>query len=285
MLGTIGGKSRMDGTVISDSVNLAARIESLTKTFHTPILVSEYLVEKLQNKNQFYLREVDRVKVKGKEKPVTIFECFNCDKQDVIDRKLETLDKYNSGLKAFREGNLKEAKIYFMDCQRICPEDPIPVIYINRCNNLLSENTDNTINSSFLGAEPAGSKKILLIDDNYAMLEYMAHIFSKNRYEVILAESEKDALVKYESFRPDFVLTDLNLEHGGNGYSLIQSIKRIGVRYNINPILILITADISQDAESKAKQMGADLFFKKPIHFDSLFEKLNVAMANKGLSN
>jgi predicted ATPase/class 3 adenylate cyclase/ActR/RegA family two-component response regulator len=276
MLGTIGGSSRMDGTVISDAVNLAARIESLTKTFHTPLLVSEYLVEKLQNKNQFYLREIDRVKVKGKERPVTIFECFNCDKQDVIDKKLSSLEKYNNGLTAFREGNFSEAREFFNLCQKACPEDPIPVIYINRCNKLITEKKNERKNENYLSDEMEIDKKILIVDDNAAILEFMAKMFSKNRYEVVLAESEKNAILKYESFLPDVVLTDLHLPEG-SGYSLIQAIRRMATRFNKNPVIVLVTAEEAHDAETMAKEMGADFFFQKPIAFDELFAKLGNA--------
>jgi predicted ATPase/class 3 adenylate cyclase len=275
MLGTIGGRSRMDGTVISDAVNLAARIESLTKTFHTPILVSEYLVEKLQNKNQFYLREIDRVKVKGKEKSITIYECFNCDKLEIIDKKLSSMDNYNRGLSAFKEGNFSEALEFFNHCQKQCPEDPIPVIYINRCNKLLSSKKGERNNENYLYEDILNNKKVLIVDDNTAILEFMAKMFSKKQYEVVLAETEKNALFKYESFLPDVVLADLHLAEG-NGYSLLQSIRRIALRFNKNPVLILTTAEESVEPETAIK-MGADLFFRKPIAFEELFDKLKNA--------
>lgn len=275
MLGTIGGSSRMDGTVISDSVNLAARIESLTKTFHTPILVSEYLVGRLQNKNQFYLREIDRVKVKGKEKSVTIFECFNCDKLEIIDKKLNSMENYNQGLNAFKEGNFSEALEFFNRCQKQCPEDPIPVIYINRCNKLLSSKKGERNNENYLYEDIVNNKKVLLVDDNTAILEFMSKMFSKKQYEIVLAETEKNAVFKYESFLPDVVLADLHLAEG-SGYSILQSIRRIAHRYNKNPVLILTTAEESVEPETAIK-MGADFFFRKPIAFDELFDKLKNA--------
>ncbi|HNC01140.1 MAG TPA: adenylate/guanylate cyclase domain-containing protein, partial [Leptospiraceae bacterium] len=213
MLGTIGGKARMDGTVISDAVNLAARIESLTKTFHVPILISEFLVEKLENRNQFYIREIDRLRVKGKQKPVTMYECFNCDKQSVIDRKLESMELYIKGLNAFREENFYEAIDFFNECQVICPEDPIPVIYINRCSQMIRDRNSKQNKEKF-ALDEIGSRKALLIDDNAAFLEITSHVFSKKGYDVLTAESEKTALLKYENFLPDIVFTDLHLSEG-----------------------------------------------------------------------
>ena len=73
MLGTIGEKHRMDGTVISDAVNLAARIESLTKDYAAPMLISEFTYRELSNPEASAIRPVDVVVVKGKTLPVAIY--------------------------------------------------------------------------------------------------------------------------------------------------------------------------------------------------------------------
>jgi len=73
MLGTIGEKDRMDGTVISDAVNLAARVESLTKDYGTPLLISEFTLHELADPKAYDIRPVDVVVVKGKTRPVAIY--------------------------------------------------------------------------------------------------------------------------------------------------------------------------------------------------------------------
>jgi class 3 adenylate cyclase/HAMP domain-containing protein len=73
MLGTIGEKHRMDGTVISDAVNLAARVESLTKEYDKPLLISEFTLADLADPKAYDIQPVDVVVVKGKTKPVGIF--------------------------------------------------------------------------------------------------------------------------------------------------------------------------------------------------------------------
>lgn len=73
MLGTIGEKHRMDGTVISDAVNLAARIEGLTKDYAAPMLISEFTYRELSNPEARAIRPVDVVVVKGKTRPVAIY--------------------------------------------------------------------------------------------------------------------------------------------------------------------------------------------------------------------
>ena len=66
----------MDGTVISDAVNLASRIESLTKDYHVGLLISEYTYEQLADPRAYDIRPIDVVVVKGKTRPVTLFEVF-----------------------------------------------------------------------------------------------------------------------------------------------------------------------------------------------------------------
>jgi class 3 adenylate cyclase/HAMP domain-containing protein len=73
MLGTIGERDRMDGTVISDAVNLAARVESLTKDYGAPLLISEFTLQELADPKAYDIRPVDVVVVKGKTRPVGIY--------------------------------------------------------------------------------------------------------------------------------------------------------------------------------------------------------------------
>jgi len=74
MLGTIGERHRMDGTVISDAVNLASRIESLTKTYKVGILIAQFTRERLADPGAYDIRLVDTVTVKGKSLPVSIYQ-------------------------------------------------------------------------------------------------------------------------------------------------------------------------------------------------------------------
>ena len=73
MLGTVGGDKRMDGTVISDAVNLASRLEEMTKVYLTPLLLSEHMLYSLDDASKYCIRLLDRIRVKGRISPVSVY--------------------------------------------------------------------------------------------------------------------------------------------------------------------------------------------------------------------
>ena len=89
MLGTIGDKLRMDVTVISDAVNLASRLEALTKTYNCPIIISADTLEQCKEPDRFTHALLGEVKVEGKEQRVSVYRVGSPKQRPVLPRVVD----------------------------------------------------------------------------------------------------------------------------------------------------------------------------------------------------
>ncbi|GAB4193646.1 MAG: hypothetical protein Fur006_38830 [Coleofasciculaceae cyanobacterium] len=135
MLGTVGGKNRMDGTVISDAVNLAARLESLTKEYGVSLLITHHTLARLQNPTEYNIRFIDKVKVKGKSKAVAVFEVFDGDEAQCKANKLATKTIFEEGLFFYHQHSITKATQRFEEVLRLNPRDSVAQIYQSRCQS------------------------------------------------------------------------------------------------------------------------------------------------------
>jgi adenylate cyclase len=135
MLGTVGGTARMDTTVISDAVNLASRVEELTKIYGTALLITEQTYLELADPLQYHVRVIDIVKVKGKSQEVTVYEIYDADSPTIIALKDKTRDEFEEGFVLYHFEEFKDASPFFEQVLKTNPNDKVAHIYLKRCRH------------------------------------------------------------------------------------------------------------------------------------------------------
>ena len=130
IVGNIGWQERMDPTVIGDAVNLASRLEALTRTYGLDMLVGASLAELVRD--EVYLRSVARVQVKGKTKPVDVFTFIAARGEETDPEFLKWLETYEEALEKFRARDFVDAKILFSRFLEFYPDDLLAKMYLQR---------------------------------------------------------------------------------------------------------------------------------------------------------
>jgi len=132
MLGTIGDEDRMDGTVISDTVNLASRLEGLTKKYGASIIISEDTLTGIESPEQYHSRFLGKVQVKGKQEAVAVFEVYDGDPERIRELKMNTTSDFEEGLHHYFVREFIKAAACFKKVLTVNPDDKTAKLYLER---------------------------------------------------------------------------------------------------------------------------------------------------------
>jgi len=138
MIGTVGGTNRMESTVIGDAVNLTSRIEEATKVYHAPLLISQNTLYDLANPSKYDIRFLDRIRVKGKAQPFSIYEVFDNDPVKLRDGKRATKVMFEEAVAYYHFKEIPRAMELLAQCIEATPKDIPARIYLARCEEYLA---------------------------------------------------------------------------------------------------------------------------------------------------
>lgn len=134
VVGNIGSKGKkIEYTALGDTINTASRFEGINKIYGTKICVGPVVYE--ETKDRFHFRKLDRLRVKGKDVALELYELMNT-KEDATERQKEIARAFESGLEAYVAGEIPRAKQIFEDLVGQFGDKP-SITFIERCDHLL----------------------------------------------------------------------------------------------------------------------------------------------------
>lgn len=132
--GNIGSSRRMEFTAIGDGVNLGSRLEGASKLYGTDIIISESTYQPCADR--IVVRELDYIKVKGKTRPVSVYELVSLQSDPLPEQKQRSIELYHKGLEFYRSRKFRQAWNEFSTIvEEIDINDKAALLYMDRCQH------------------------------------------------------------------------------------------------------------------------------------------------------
>lgn len=153
MLGMVGEDSRIQGDAFSDNVNLASRLEGLTKFYGSSLLITGQTLEQLSRPEDYQLRFLASAIVKGRLEPISVHEVLDAEPETTRHLKLQTLSTFEQGLNYYRDRAFSEAKACFEQVLAIHPLDQTAQLYRDRISEILEQGIPHNWTNAWLFLE------------------------------------------------------------------------------------------------------------------------------------
>jgi adenylate cyclase len=154
IMGITGDEHRLDAATISDTVNTAARIESLTKHYASPLLLSGETLHQISLSKNYRFRHLGKVLLKGKNNLLTIVECMNGSPAEKMDKKISTISLFNEAMHCYQEQRFENAIQLFQDVLATDPDDNTTTAFMEKALKYLKHGAPE----NWTGAEEMLSK-------------------------------------------------------------------------------------------------------------------------------
>ncbi|HBE20734.1 MAG TPA: hypothetical protein DDW51_24760 [Cyanobacteria bacterium UBA11367] len=139
MVGIVGAANRMQSDALSDTINLTARLEGLTKFYGVSLLISGEVLAKLNNPDLYQIRFIDRAIVKGKNEPISVYEVLDAEIEEIRNLKSQTQVDFQEGIEYYRLGKFGKSKEYFEKVLAVNSQDKTAALYLERIQQLMEK--------------------------------------------------------------------------------------------------------------------------------------------------
>ncbi|MFC3879831.1 adenylate/guanylate cyclase domain-containing protein [Algoriphagus namhaensis] len=148
IMGITGDEHRLDAATISDTVNTASRIESLTKYYQSPLLLSGDTVKSIPDTSNLTFRRLGKVLLKGKNNVLSVVECMNGLQENISFRRRENLGDFDMAMELYQQRQFENAITLFNKVLKSDPEDNTVKVFLKNAKRYLTEGAPKNWNGA-----------------------------------------------------------------------------------------------------------------------------------------